>query len=209
MSIEIILDKLIGEPKLKEINLELGEGHNHPYIRTDGTEYLCLYNGNYMTGRFSTQWYGLSFFGGFLSHQYDKPGTNSSSWQRIFEIVTEKTSILKFVEKPYFLVNGEKIFSDNEKYKYIFSYQEDEDEEIYEGEDYEGNCEIGNFKYGKDYNIFLNNIEIGIINQTIYINSSKVEYEVFLFDKIDQFKDSRFQNCIDFVTKHEIKKILK
>lgn len=74
------------ELKLKELDLTKGEGHNHPDIDINKT-YLCKIDGNYFAGTFNIQWYGLNFNGWWCGLQYDKPGTNSSSWERIWEII--------------------------------------------------------------------------------------------------------------------------
>lgn len=84
---EIALQEVLAKNiSLTEIDLTKGKGHNHPDIKTDGTRYLCLINGSFEAGSFSTVPFGLSFFGGFVSKQYDTPGTNGSNWQRVWEI---------------------------------------------------------------------------------------------------------------------------
>jgi hypothetical protein len=53
-----------------------------------GPTYLVLYHGSFHTGRFCEVWHGLNFHGIFpAGTQYDPPGTNYSSWQRIWRIV--------------------------------------------------------------------------------------------------------------------------
>jgi len=77
---------------LKELDLTLGEGHEHPDIKIgkDSPFYLCKIRGRFYAGRFGRQWFGLNFHG-FTSVcgsiQYDKPGTNRSGWEGIWEIV--------------------------------------------------------------------------------------------------------------------------
>lgn len=79
--------KLIQTPALRQVDLFRGDGHNHPDIKTDGTYYLAQIDGRYWSGCFVTQWYGLYFIGGALGFQYDTPGTNSSMWEALWEIV--------------------------------------------------------------------------------------------------------------------------
>lgn len=78
--------KLIQTPILRKVDLFRGDEHNHPDIKTDGTRYLALIDGIYWCGSFGRQWYGLYFMGG-ISFQYDTPGTNSSRWEALWEIV--------------------------------------------------------------------------------------------------------------------------
>lgn len=76
--------------KLKLIDLTRGEGSNHPDI-TGRKTYLALISGEFHAGKFSKQWFGWNFDG--WSHnpgvglQFDTPGTNSSKWQGLWEIV--------------------------------------------------------------------------------------------------------------------------
>lgn len=77
-------------PFLMPIDLTKGDGHHHPDIRPGRTQYLVLIDGRYYAGTFSEQWYGLNFCPawGANSHQYDKPGTNYSGWEAVWEIHT-------------------------------------------------------------------------------------------------------------------------
>lgn len=73
--------------RLKRIDLSKAVECNHPAVRTDGTQYLCLIDGMFHAGTFTEVWFGLSFdnwFGGSL--QFDEPGTNASDWEAIWEI---------------------------------------------------------------------------------------------------------------------------
>lgn len=76
------------EPKLISIDLSKGDGSNHPDIRL-GKRYLAKIDGVFYTGKFSKQWYGFNFDDGWgrSGHQFDTPGTNSSSWEELYEIV--------------------------------------------------------------------------------------------------------------------------
>jgi hypothetical protein len=82
--------KLIQTPTLKKIDLFLGDESNHPDIKTDGRQYLAKIMGRYWCGCFSKQWYGLYFMCGSMGFQFDTPGTNSSSWEALWEIVNEQ-----------------------------------------------------------------------------------------------------------------------
>lgn len=92
--------------KLKPIDLMKATGkegvskrvyHCHPDIST-GKSYLAKIGGAYFAGKFSNQWYGLNFDGwhgnGLQWHgnglQFDMPGTNASTWEALWEIVTVK-----------------------------------------------------------------------------------------------------------------------
>jgi hypothetical protein len=81
------------QPKLKEIDLSKctakeGGYHDHPDIQTR-KKYLAKIGGDFFTGTFSREWYGLTFEDGWggSGHQLDKPGTNASTWQRLWEII--------------------------------------------------------------------------------------------------------------------------
>jgi len=76
-------------PKLKQIDLSKGTENKHPDIKADGkTPYLIKYGNEFSAGTFEKEdglmnfdgWYGLPL-------QYDKPGTNRSYWQGVWEIV--------------------------------------------------------------------------------------------------------------------------
>ena len=79
-------------PRLKRIDLTKGEDSHHPDI-TARKQYLALIRGEFHCGKFSKQWYGWNFDGWKHSDcgiQYDQPGTNSSGWQGLWEIVKRK-----------------------------------------------------------------------------------------------------------------------
>ena len=59
--------------------------NDHPDIKQN-TFYLCKIDGNYYAGKFLRTWFGLSFTGHY-TYQYDKPNTNHSQWENIWEIV--------------------------------------------------------------------------------------------------------------------------
>ena len=60
---------------------------DHPDIKTDGTLYRVRYDGRSYTGTFSYQWYGLNFNGIYdAGCQFDAPGTNSSGWEKVYEL---------------------------------------------------------------------------------------------------------------------------
>jgi hypothetical protein len=77
--------------KLKKLNLKKGDGHDHPDVNLKAN-YLAKINDCWYAGQFERQWYGLNFDDGYgmgVGHQYDKPGTNSSGWQELYEIKQE------------------------------------------------------------------------------------------------------------------------
>ncbi len=63
----------------------------HPDIKDDA-HYLARIDDGFFAGTFSEEWYGWSFdgWGGGGGLQLDKPGTNASSWQGLWEIVPQK-----------------------------------------------------------------------------------------------------------------------
>ncbi|MDO8416596.1 MAG: hypothetical protein Q7S87_10350 [Agitococcus sp.] len=73
---------------VRELDLRKGEGHRHPDINTLD-QYFCLIGGRWYFGRFSEQWYGLNFSGwtGNAGLQYDTPGTNASTWDRVLQLI--------------------------------------------------------------------------------------------------------------------------
>lgn len=59
----------------------------HPDISLK-KNYLVLWDGIYAAGTFNMQWYGLNFNGIFdAGLQFDAPGTNSSAWEAVWEII--------------------------------------------------------------------------------------------------------------------------
>lgn len=74
--------------KLKKINLKKGNGHNHPDIKIGRTKYLAKIGGALFVGSFRREWYGL-FFDGWNHRgiQFDTPGTNSSTWESLWQII--------------------------------------------------------------------------------------------------------------------------
>lgn len=81
-------------PKLKQIDLRKccevpdGSGESgHPDIR-EGKRYLARIGGDWFAGQFTKEWYGWSFdgWGGGGGLQLDKPGTNASEWEGLWEI---------------------------------------------------------------------------------------------------------------------------
>lgn len=72
--------------RLIPLNMELADGHNHPQIKVDETQYLVKLKGEFFCGRFNKEWFGLNFDGWYNSIQFDAPGTNRSNWEQIWEI---------------------------------------------------------------------------------------------------------------------------
>lgn len=74
--------------ELKEVDLSRGDGHKHPDIKLYPTQYLVKIGQGFYAGTFTEVWFGLSFNGwNGTPYQYDSPGTNSSDWKRIWEII--------------------------------------------------------------------------------------------------------------------------
>jgi len=75
---------------LVEVDMLAGGKDSHPDIKTDSTQYLALIGGGFVAGTFSkvNEKGRLNFWGGY-NQQYDKPGYNSSDWQKLWEIVTK------------------------------------------------------------------------------------------------------------------------
>lgn len=77
--------------KLVKVDLSKGVKHDHADIRVDGTFYLVKIGKSYFAGRFRRMWFGLSFnnwYGGPI--QFDTPGSNSSMWRGVWEIVEQE-----------------------------------------------------------------------------------------------------------------------
>ena len=73
--------------ELREINLELGEDHDHNEISTND-KYLCLIGGTYWVGTFKRTNRGLIFHGWHDNAiLYDKPGINDSHWNKVYQIL--------------------------------------------------------------------------------------------------------------------------
>lgn len=74
-------------PFLVPVDLSLAEQHEHPLIRT-GQDYLYKVHGHWYVGQAHRQRYGWNFSGwaGGNTIQFDAPGWNSSSWERLYEL---------------------------------------------------------------------------------------------------------------------------
>lgn len=74
------------EPNLIEIDLSQTTKQGGAGLDV-GPTYLVLYAGRFYAGQFERVWYGLNFRGIYgAGAQYDPPGSNYSSWQRIWRI---------------------------------------------------------------------------------------------------------------------------
>jgi hypothetical protein len=63
-----------------------GAFHDHPDISTR-KQYLIKFAGQYYAGMFTREWFGWNFDGVYdAGLQLDKPGTNCSDWQGLWEI---------------------------------------------------------------------------------------------------------------------------
>jgi hypothetical protein len=91
---------MVEQPNLIEIDLSLTTSQGGGGLEV-GRTYLVLYGGRFHTGSFSMQWYGLNFEGIFSAGaQYDPPGVNYSSWQRIWQF-TNAARISEETEHDY------------------------------------------------------------------------------------------------------------
>ena len=71
-------------PKFTEIDLTKTTTKGGPGLEV-GPTYLVMYDGRFHVGEFDMQWYGLNFCGIYdAGAQYDPPGENGSSWQRVW-----------------------------------------------------------------------------------------------------------------------------
>jgi hypothetical protein len=88
------------KPILEEIDLSKTTKHGGAGLSV-GPTYLVLYCGRFYTGTFGKQWYGLNFNGIYdAGAQYDPPGENYSSWQKIWKI-KNAGAIAKAEEKSF------------------------------------------------------------------------------------------------------------
>ena len=73
-------------PKLTEIDLTKTTCQGGSGLEA-GPTYLVMYSGRFYAGEFDMVWYGLNFQGIYnAGAQYDPPGENSSSWQKVWRI---------------------------------------------------------------------------------------------------------------------------
>ena len=104
-------------PKLKQIDLSKcchrkdGQGHGeswHPDIKAR-KQYLALLGGEFYAGQFQLEWYGWNFMCGFweCGYQLDKPRTNASDWEGLWEIVKAvRPKAKKKIKYPRHYPNG-------------------------------------------------------------------------------------------------------
>lgn len=93
------LPKKLTPPKLKAIDLakcctidsDQEACHDHPDIQPE-KQYLAKIAGEWFCGYFNREWYGWNFDGWWNNLQLDKPGTNGSDWEELYEIQTTKTT---------------------------------------------------------------------------------------------------------------------
>lgn len=74
-------------PRLIPVDLLAGNGQTPPGINAR-SRYLARIDDKWYAGGFSKQWYGYSFngWGGGAGLQFDRPGSNCSRWQELYEI---------------------------------------------------------------------------------------------------------------------------
>jgi hypothetical protein len=84
---------------LKEIDLSKRTKENHhPDIVVDTKLYLAKVDGQYATGHFNEQWYGLNFTGFYLAGlQFDE----HSGWEQLWEIIEIPDKIRSLMKKIY------------------------------------------------------------------------------------------------------------
>jgi len=70
-------------PHFVEVDLTKTTKHGSDEIYP-GPVYLALIGNCYYIGRFYPVWYGLTFDGSFGHRQYDPPGTNISSFKKMW-----------------------------------------------------------------------------------------------------------------------------
>lgn len=77
-----------GTPKLIEIDLTKGDKHEHPDFDENGY-YLVKFSDRWYFGQPQRVWFGWHFACGFGvcgGFQFDAPGSNHSSWEKMYEI---------------------------------------------------------------------------------------------------------------------------
>ncbi len=86
--------------ELRELDLTISREHDHPDIDTT-QRYLCMIGGTYWVGKFERSFRGLIFHGWHDNAiLYDRPGTNNSHWNKIYQIVeSSKESYDRIVAK--------------------------------------------------------------------------------------------------------------
>ena len=100
------------QPILKEIDLAQTTKKGGAGLEV-GPTYLIMHHGRFHTGKFGMQWYGLNFCGIYpAGAQYDPPGENYSSWQRIWlienaaEIAAEAELSFMELRRNYAIAHG-------------------------------------------------------------------------------------------------------
>jgi hypothetical protein len=92
------------KPKLKKIDLTKGNHSNrHPDInhKASHKQYLAKINEQWMAGFFIMSGKVLNFSCGWQAYQYDKPGTNASCWQELYEIIDDPVLASRVVENMH------------------------------------------------------------------------------------------------------------
>ena len=81
--------RTVKTPKLKPVDLSKAKGHQCPGVKTGRkTTYLAKIAGEFHTGHFGREWYGLNFEAVYdAGLQFDAPGSNSSDWQALWELI--------------------------------------------------------------------------------------------------------------------------
>jgi hypothetical protein len=78
------------EGRVTPLDMRRAREHEHPDIKPGRQRYLCLIGGEYHTGWFSRQWFGLNFDGWRYNTaaglQFDAHGWNGSEWEQVWAI---------------------------------------------------------------------------------------------------------------------------
>lgn len=69
-------------------------------VLSSDKHYVCLISGKFSMGRFYPVWFGLNFYDGMMSHQFDPYRTNLTGFQAIWEVEGAE-EIAAELEMPY------------------------------------------------------------------------------------------------------------
>lgn len=122
--------------ELKEIDLSRGKGQTHPDFKPYPTRYLVKIGQHFHSGSFGfyTPQNRWTFMGGpFGSYQYDTPGTNSSNWTKVWEII--ETEEEKGFMNDHEIEVAKRESERQELWNSLTKYQQELFEDDYEGWD--------------------------------------------------------------------------
>jgi len=95
--------ELLSKLKLRPIEFEKIDKHGKigdEQVLVPGRNYVCLIDGRFSMGTFSAIWFGLNFFNGMMSHQFDPYRTNCTGFQAIWQVEGDE-EISAALEMPY------------------------------------------------------------------------------------------------------------